>query len=305
MTSTEQAPFLDLDRAAIGRPVTRSGISFFPVYLMDNNLPDILPGLYPTVRSIEELPDASVPTLRVVNPTGWTILLVAGEQLVGGDQNRTLNVSVLVPAESDMEVPVSCLEAGRWGRRAEFRSGSTFAHRRVRRAANSAVAQQAGTVQARRGDQSAVWASIDASLDDLDVQAPTSAMADADLVFERDPERYDAAEELAAVGPLPGQCGVVVAHGPRVVAIELFGGSDLLREYWRPLVRSYLLETPTVAGAPSATRVLKALDDASETMSRHSPGLGLGVERHFSNRRAVGQALTLEGALVHASVISR
>ena len=42
--------------------------------------------------AIDELADASVPNLTAVNPTDRPILLVEGEQFVGGDQNRTLNV---------------------------------------------------------------------------------------------------------------------------------------------------------------------------------------------------------------------
>lgn len=33
--------FPDLETAAIGRPITRAGISFFPVYLMADGLPEI------------------------------------------------------------------------------------------------------------------------------------------------------------------------------------------------------------------------------------------------------------------------
>ena len=302
MTSTEQVTFLDLDTAAVGRPITRLGISFFPVYLLHNQLPNITTGSA-SRRIIHELPDASVPTLTVTNPENDATLLVVGEQLIGGDQNRTINVSVLIPAQSDMEIPVSCLEAGRWGKRGNFRPGVTFTHRRVRRAANSAVAKQTGTVQARRGNQAAVWSAIDASLGSLEVNAPTSAMADADMVFERDRERSSGAEELSATGPLPGQCGVVVTHGPRVVGMELFGVPELLQPHWSPLVRSYLLERPTASGRPSADRVLKALRETGGEVSKHSPGLGLGVERHFSNRRTVGQALVLGRSLVHASVL--
>lgn len=310
MTSTEQVTFFDLDTAAIGRPITRLGISFFPVYLMNNELPRILTS-FPTVCSIGELDDPSVPTWTVTNGTGHPLLLVEGEQFVGGDQNRTINVSVLVPGDSTMEIPVSCLEAGRWGRRSGFESGAdfmpgpTFTHRRVRRASNLAVAEQAGSVRARRGDQGAVWRSIDDSLGELNVHARTSAMADADAVFEQEPERFDAAEELCKLGPLPRQCGVVITHGPRVVATELFGAEELLQYHWAALVRSYLLEASTNTGRPSADRVLRTLRDTSQTACTLSPGLGLGVERHFRNRRAVGQALTIENSIVYACVLSR
>ena len=303
MDKSTTGAFVDLERAAIGRPVTRLGVSFFPVYLMDNPLPAIATGPK-SGRVIEELPDASVPTLTAANPTDRPILLVEGEQFLGGDQNRTLNVSVLVPAAATLKIPVSCLEAGRWGRRRDFAAGSTYTHRRVRRAKNAAVARQAATAEARRGDQNAVWGSIDAELDDLGVPAPTRAMAAADAVYEREPDRQAAADELGALGPLPGQCGVVVTHGPRVVATEIFGAPELLRPHWGALVRAYLLERPTAAGRPSASRVLRKLGRVSKAAGRETPGLGLGVERHLAGPKAVGQALTLESAIVHASVLS-
>ena len=303
MDKSTAGAFVDLERAAIGRPVTRLGVSFFPVYLMDNPLPAIATGPK-SGRVIEELTDASVPTLTAANPTDRPILLVEGEQFLGGDQNRTLNVSVLVPAAAKLQIPVSCLEAGRWGRRRDFAAGSTFTHRRVRRAKNEAVARQAATADERRGDQHAVWGSIDAELDDLRVSAPTRAMAAADSVFEREPDRQAAVEELGALGPLSGQSGFVVAHGPRVVATEVFGAPGLLRPHWGALVRSYLLEQPTATGRPSANRVLRALGRISGAACRETPGLGLGVERHLGNPKAVGQALTLQSAVVHVSVLS-
>ena len=77
MTKSTATAFVDLERAAIGRPVTRLGISFFPVYLMDNRLPDIATGP-DSGRVIDELADASVPALTAVNPTDRPILLVEG-----------------------------------------------------------------------------------------------------------------------------------------------------------------------------------------------------------------------------------
>ncbi len=122
----------NLETAAVGRPINRLGISLFPIYLPVNTLPGIATG--PTSGiTINELPAASVPHLMVTNPTDRPILLVEGEPLVGGQQNRTLNVSVLVPAGANLKIPVTCLEAGRWGQNRNFERGATFTPRRVRR----------------------------------------------------------------------------------------------------------------------------------------------------------------------------
>ena len=57
---------------------------------------------------------ASVNDLVVHNPLDVPVLLYEGEEVLGAQQNRTFDVSVLVAARSVLQVPVSCVEAGRW-----------------------------------------------------------------------------------------------------------------------------------------------------------------------------------------------
>ena len=57
--------------------------------------------------------------------------------------------------------------------------------------------------------------------------------------------------KLAARGPLPGQCGIVVVHGRWVTAMDLFGAPHLLAAHWGALIRSHLLESPVATGRPS------------------------------------------------------
>jgi len=97
----------------------------------------------------------------------------------------------------------------------------------------------------------------------------------------------------------------VVAHGPRVVAAEVFGAPDLLLPHWAALVRSHLLERPTAQGRTSATIALRLLNRFGTAESNDSAGIGLGIERHVRNDRITGQALTLDDATVHASVFNR
>src|SRR2546427_144353 len=62
----------------------------------------------------EMLGGASVNDLVVSNPTDLPVLLYEGEEVLGAQQNRTFDVSVLVPAGAKLTVPVSCVEHGRW-----------------------------------------------------------------------------------------------------------------------------------------------------------------------------------------------
>ena len=70
----------------------------------------------------------SVPTLKVTNKGDTMAFLMAGEQLAGGKQNRVLNASIMVGARTELPLPVSCVERGRWAyRSAQF--GSTGSRR--------------------------------------------------------------------------------------------------------------------------------------------------------------------------------
>ena len=45
---------------------------------------------------------------------------------MGAKQNRILNMTVLVAAHSEVIIPVSCVEQGRWGYRARHSAPSDF-----------------------------------------------------------------------------------------------------------------------------------------------------------------------------------
>ncbi len=109
-------------------PITHRGITVVPLF------PRCNPGAeYTTLASAigrgfrvaESSDEGSVPELVVTNPLADLVLLYDGEELIGAKQNRILNLTVLVAAESVTPIPVSCVEAGRWHRRsATFASGA-------------------------------------------------------------------------------------------------------------------------------------------------------------------------------------
>ena len=290
-----------LDTVAIGWPITRLGVSFFPVYLATNGLPAIETG-EASGLVVDELDEPSVNALRVRNPGDKPVLVVEGEHFLGGKQNRAVNVTVLVPALRDLDIPVSCLEQGRWGRRRAARRDEAFTATRVRAAKNAGVAASMRRSGSRDGDQGAVWREVDEMLSRVCVQSATAAAADVKrAAHRRQPSRAETIEKLVVRGPLPGQCGIVVVHGRWVTAMDLFGAPHLLAAHWGALVRSHLLESPVATGKPSATAVLEVVRRFAAARAQETPGVGLGVEHRVADDRVTGHALTLKGAVVHAA----
>ena len=289
----------NLDTVALGPPIGRLGVWFFPLYLHGNDLPAIATGAASGLR-VNELETASVQALRATNPTDKPVLVVEGEHFLGGKQNRAVNATVLVGSLCEAELPVSCLEQGRWGRRRAWRRAEAFAPDRIRAAQRTGVARsmQDGS---RAGDQCGVWNEVRAMLALEGVESETAAAADLEQAYRRAGPDADAVEEVVKRGPLPGQCGIGVARGSRVTAMDLFGAPHLLAAHWGPLVRSHNVGSKPLDGRPSADRMLAFIRRFARAHAKEMPGVGLGVERRIAGGRLNGQMLTLNGAVVHAA----
>ncbi len=213
-------PIPSLETAATGWPITRLGVSFFPVYLAANGLPAITTG-EGSGLVVDKLDEPSVGGLRVQDPGDEPVLVVEGEHFLGGKQNRTVNMTVLVPALADLTIPVSRLERGRWGQRRASRRNERFEAPPVRAAKNVRVADSMRRHGSRAGDQGAVWREVNEMLGRASVRSGTAAAADMRrAAYEREPSRAEAIESLVGRGPLPGQCGIVVTRGDRVTELE-------------------------------------------------------------------------------------
>jgi hypothetical protein len=106
------------------------------------------------VKELDE--GASVRELLVHNPTDQAVLVYEGEEVLGAQQNRTFDVSVLVPAGASLRLPVSCMERGRWeGRRfrEHFTPSPQAADPALRRAKRRSARGDASPVMVR-GDAS-------------------------------------------------------------------------------------------------------------------------------------------------------
>lgn len=292
----------NLETVAVGWPITRLGVSFFPVYMENRGLPAIDTGEAAAGLVVDELVEPSVNALRVRNPGDKPVLIVEGEHFLGGKQNRAINVTVLVPSQQDLKIPVSCLEQGRWGRRRPVRRDVAYSPTNVRAAKEAGVAASMRRSGSREGNQGAVWHEVSQMLNRADVRSATGAAAEMHRAAHHSrPSRAASIEKLVALGPLSGQCGIVVSHGRWVTAMDLFGAPNLLAAHWGALVRSHFLEPAVPRGNPSATAVLAVVRRFAWARAQEAPAVGLGVEHRVANDRFTGHALTLDGAVLHAA----
>jgi hypothetical protein len=226
---------------------------------------------------------ASVSQLVLINRSKRPLLLLAGELVSGGKQDRIIGKDRIVPVGSEpLPLDVFCVEHGRWtGASSQFIASKTIVHPSVREQA--AVAQDQKEVwDAVRSGTSAKAAppppganagprapritteTIQATIDGA---APTQAYAkiyeggrvgaSVDGFVEELKRRFD----RATLG-LKGEhvVGVVVAYGGEVAWSDIFASGELFDHYWSKLLRSYAVE----AMARPSYRETVAVTDARE-----------------------------------------
>ena len=118
-----------------------------------------------------------VPQIKIINRSNRMVFLMAGEQVVGCKQNRVLNASIMVPGHSEIPLPVTCVEGGRWGYQSSvFSSGFTSSHHHLRAMMDAQATQSYKFVGAPRSDQAAVWGEVSRKLNAMGSRSPSSEL---------------------------------------------------------------------------------------------------------------------------------
>ena len=290
-----------IGRISVGEPRQVGELEVFPLFCSDPrqveavSLDEALSAGALEVKEVSQ--SGSVPTLQVTNSGGARVLLLAGEQLVGAKQNRILNTSVLLEANQAQQVPVSCVERGRWSYQSRaFASSGSASHNTLRRKLNRDVAHSYAANNEASSDQSEVWAEVDRKLLQLGSRSSTSALEQAYA------DHGARLERLIAGVSLPEDArGVAFAIGGRVVGLDLFDRPEQLRHSLSKLAKAAGLDaledrTPTRLGAEGLELWLR---NALEARCEVYPSPALGHDVRLSSPELLGSALVVEQAVVH------
>ena len=181
----------------------------------------------------------------MLNTGNQPVLLLDGEELIGAKQNRIVNLTILVPAKTKLPIPVTCVEAGRWGHRSRNFSSSGHAHYARARARKVAqVSQSLAQTGEARSDQRWIWADIAAKAERLSANSDTSAMS---RMYEAHQPSID--EYVTRFRAVDGQRGAVFLLDGIPVGLDLFESDVVLRKLMPKLVRSHALDALDTSGA--------------------------------------------------------
>jgi hypothetical protein len=217
--------------------------------------------------------------LVLVNRGKKPVILLAGEVVSGGKQDRIIGKDRIVPiGAAPLPLDVFCVEHGRWtGASDQFNAANLMVHPSVR--IEAALEQ----------NQSQVWAAVEGQNSDVTVAGEAGAVAPAAIprealsraIASARTEDYAKIYQSSPIGAsvesvtveltrrferaasdLKGErvVGVTVAFGNEVAWSDIFASSELFSAYWPKLLRSYVVEAMTRPQVRPTVSVKDALD---------------------------------------------
>jgi len=243
------------------------------------------------VTEVDE--SGQVPTLRVSNKLDAMVYLMDGQELVGAKQNRILNTDVLVAAKQTLEVPVSCVERGRWGyRQRNFTPGKSGSIS-MRSRKNERVYESLKRSARHDADQAKVWEDVDESIACAKAFSPTHALNDA--YSQRQAELNAARRDLK----LPDDAvGIAVFHGEQFLGLDLFDRHETLGYFWNSLLDSYVIERLRIApgqedkaDSPGTDNVKLVLEQAGAAAWERFDSPGEGDDYRLEHETLSGSSL--------------
>lgn len=263
-----------MEHVHVGRGTTRGALGVFPVWGEVDAERDYSTAL--SAARVMEKAEPQVATAMLANTADLPLLLLKGQLLEGGWQDRMVAESLVIPPNEELAVSVVCVEVGRWNGRPQHGDSCRRATTRV----------QAG-LRAGGDRQREVWNRVSEYDAHYGRNATSSFIEHANRAAQR------VSPLVQGLRPFPGQIGVVIAIGGYPVSAELFDSPLTLAEQFQSIVEAAAMDavgrraevTPSrrarrfIAGAPNVklhrtapagagSVLVGAHDDASVSLLR-------------------------------------
>jgi hypothetical protein len=252
---------------------------------------------HPGGRTAWPVRSAQVNQLVLINNSKRPLLLLAGEIVTGGKQDRVIGKDRIVPAESDpVDLSVFCVEPGRWtaaNGKEDFGTaregmGAFMVAPAVRSKAMVAKDQQQVWDEVRKSQQAMATTEavvvagaapqVESTTSYARVMGNKEVQKEVDSVAEPLQRNYESViRQLRDKNAV----GVVVAVNGEVVWADLFASSQLLQKYWPKLVRSYAAEAVVTRAKNAEASTRQAQKFLDDLQGRHETAdTEPGVYRH-------------------------
>ena len=250
---------------------------------------------------ISEVSEAGqVSALKIRVSGAVPVLLLDGEELIGAKQNRVINLTIMAPAQQTTQIPVSCVESGRWRHVSRGFASAPRAQYAEGRAAKMQQVTASMRTGSRASDQGEVWNLLARKTARLDTVSDTAAMS---AMFEKLETPIDAF--VAAFPPVDHQVGAIFFINGVQAGLELFDAASTWRKLAPKLVRSYAVDAIDRRDRPSGSRAPQAPHAFAATVGSTPasvfPAIGEGDDVRLTGAEISGAALVAGGRVIHLS----
>ena len=250
---------------------------------------------------------SSVPELKVTNKANKPILLIDGEELVGAKQNRIVNTSILLAAESETLIPVSCTESGRWRYNSrEFQSSDSMMYASARASKSARVAFHKMNSDRYDAEQSQIWSEV-ASL-----HAKSRTFSDSSAMSECYVQRADdLTEYLTAFPLLDNQKGLIALVNGKPWAADYVSNPTSYADLHDKLVKSFAVDCLSLpvkevtSNENLAIDAWQSLHNLSKSTESVVQPIGLGSDIRYDAPLIGAAALVHADTLVHITIFSK
>ena len=250
--------------------------------------------------NVKECEQSTVNTIIVENKSVAPLLLVDGEEIVGGDQNRIMDATILIAPQSEKKIPVNCTEHGRWHYKGAGKSAKIFEPSKY--TADLRTRSRKHRANYRDADyQGEVWNSISEFESRNSLRSPTSALNDS---FEN--LKYKQDDYLNEFKIVEGQNGVIFIVNGELKGLELFYNHSIYKEYHEKLFRSYIIEAIVENSSEDnieRVELMRTLEKISDSTVKSNKSIGLGDNLKFSNDFGSGSSLVYDDELIHMAFL--
>ena len=201
---------------------------------------------------------AEVNTLWLTNKSGKRLILITGEMVRGGQQDRIIGKDTIIPSTGKpVDLGVYCVEHGRWSGKQEFDAPA---------ASYGITAPTLRKSAQYENSQQQVWNGVQRGGGALHMTSASDAYRDfaGNKAVVKQVDDYVNAIETKF--PLARAQGIAIAVNGRMVWFDRFSSNNMFQKYWPKLIRSYAMEALTnqqrvISKAPTWADAMNFVND--------------------------------------------
>lgn len=247
----------------------------------------------------------SVNNILVKNNSEFYIFFSDGDILVGSKQNRVLNTSILIAPKTNLIIPVSCVERGRWHFDSKkFTDQGLFAAKEIRTEKSQHVFHSVEFKKGFYADQSQIWNSINSMFKKEFIESPSENFGD---LLKKDKIKFNSL--LSSFKASDEANATAIFLNDSLTSIDIYNRIDIYKEYFDKLLSSILPDYKTmkkrheiISEDDAKSKIETLLVNPELTQNLKVKSVGLGDEERFKGKDFIGFSLIFEEHLIHKSI---